>query len=124
MEEVKEVKEVMDLVTEGGYRYITKDENGVELKIRNSIVNRRLTEDNETFEEYKIRLKMAKEFVKSNKKGTLIWPSKRILTDTDRQDLEKNPKLINDYRKLSLGTYDKKKLEQYIQTLKENETEA
>jgi hypothetical protein len=132
MEEVKEVKE--ELITKGGYKYIIKEEiidlgNGLEGKsvliVRNSTINRRLTEDDETYPEYKLRLKMAKHFEKQQKKGTLVWPSKRILTEEDRRTIEKEgPSLLNDYRKLNLGTYDEEKLEKYVEKLRQDEAKS
>lgn len=56
-------------VTEGGYEYIT-DQSGH--KIRNTISPQRLTEDDETYDEYKIRRKLVNNL---DRKRT-VWYSK------------------------------------------------
>ena len=59
--------------TEGGHRYIEVDG----LKVRSDIVNHRLVEDGETFEEYKLRQKYMKVFEKRKKEGELFWSAYR-----------------------------------------------
>lgn len=128
------MEEETTLITPGGYNYIIKEEivdlgNGLtgttELKIRNSLVGRRLEEDDELFEEYKIRQKMARFFIKSTKKGKVFWPSKRILVDADLKAIkDKDIDVLNDHRKLNLGTYNKEKLEKLITNTLQNEVDS
>lgn len=78
-EEVPEPKELKK--TEGGYEYIELDdveEEGLSHKIRNSFSARRLTEDGETHEEYKVRRKMYKQMEKERSRGKYIWISKQF----------------------------------------------
>lgn len=58
-------------VTEGGYDYLELESGN---KVRGSIVQRRIIEDNETFEEYRLRLKLVKNMEKT-KKPRIIWDS-------------------------------------------------
>lgn len=87
-------------VTKGGHKYIKIDD----MFIRDSLVGRRLKEDEETFEEYKVRQKMIKVYTKDKMKGRHLWLGGR-------------------------GTYIKKEVEAYVrhtleQKKKELETEA
>lgn len=104
MEEVKEhledVKE-HELITAGGYHYIENEG----FKIRNSIVNRRLVEDDETFEEYKVRTKLAKSHLKQFKKGSYIWLSARNMR---KEDVE-SKQAFKLFEKCNMGTYNKPK---------------
>tara|TARA_R110002012_G_scaffold59679_10_gene156343 strand:+ start:1912 stop:2190 length:279 start_codon:yes stop_codon:yes gene_type:complete len=86
MESKTEEVAVEDLITDGGYHYI-ENEDG--LKVRNSIIGRRIKEDGETFDEYKMRQKFVNNFDKEKSRGTRFW-------------------------KNELGTYDKKKVEEFI----------
>ena len=104
MEEVKEDLNVVkegELITAGGYRYIENEG----FKIRNSVVNRRLEEDGETFEEYKVRTKLAKSHLKQFKQGSYLWLSKRIPKVEDFKT-EETFKL---FEKCNMGTYIKPK---------------
>lgn len=104
MEEVKEHLEEIkegELITKGGYRYIENEG----FKIRNSIVNRRLIEDDETFEEYKVRTKLAKSHLKQFKKGSYIWLSARNMR---KEDVE-SEQAFKLFEKCNMGTYNKPK---------------
>ena len=80
MEDNKVSEEIK--VTEGGYEYI--DVNG--LKVRNSIVNHRIKEDNETFEEYYLRRRLSRNALDSKRK--VIWYSKNWGTLTRERSYE------------------------------------
>lgn len=69
-EEVKEENPI--ITTDGGYRAIVREG----LVIRASSSAARLTEDNETFAEYKERLRAAKWYTKQLKKGNIVWNSR------------------------------------------------
>ena len=102
MEEIKEdlnIAKEGELITAGGYRYIENEG----FKIRNSVVNRRLEEDGETFEEYKVRTKLAKSHLKQFKQGSYLWLSKRIPKAEDFKT-EETFKL---FKKCNMGTYIK-----------------
>ena len=104
MEEVKEdlnVAKEGELITAGGYRYIENEG----FKIRNSIVNRRLEEDGETFEEYKVRTKLAKSHLKQFKQGSYVWLSRRI----PKQGDFKSDESFKLFEKCNMGTYIKPK---------------
>ncbi len=104
MEEAKEhLEEVKqgELITPGGYRYIENEG----FKIRNSVVNRRLVEDDETFEEYKVRTKLAKSHLKQAKQGNYIWLSKRIMR---KEDVE-SEQAFKFFEKCNMGTYKSNK---------------
>lgn len=60
--------------TKGGFQYeeITTAQ-GFKLKVRYSDASYRLTEDDENFEEYKLRLRAVKRFEKSRKSGFVHW---------------------------------------------------
>lgn len=73
-----------------GFEYIVL--NGY--KIRNSDSKKRIDEDEETFEEYKLRLKLLDKIPK--RRSQLFWPSSR------------------------LGTYDKKKLREQLEEYNKN----
>lgn len=87
-------------VTDGGHNYIKIED----LIIRDSILGRRLKEDGETFDEYKVRQKMSAQHLKNKRSGQLFWDSSR-------------------------GTYVEAEVKAYIRSLlerkkKELETEA
>jgi hypothetical protein len=67
--EKEKVEETELKVTDGGHSYIEKDG----LKVRSAMVNHRLKDDGETFEEYKMRQKFMKSYVKRKAKGTHLW---------------------------------------------------
>lgn len=70
------------------------------IKIRVSIVNKRMDEDGETYEEYRYRQSMMNHRInKYLKGGTVVWNSSM------------------------LGTYDKKRVEQFLQEQKLKEDE-
>ena len=100
MEEIKEHLEEIkegELITPGGYRYIENEG----FKIRNSVVNRRLVEDDETFEEYKVRTKLAKAHLKQSKRGNYIWLSTRNMRKEDVESEES----FKFFEKCNMGTY-------------------
>jgi hypothetical protein len=121
-EEVREVKEVENLVTAGGFNYIESEEG---LKVRNSIVGRRLVEDDETFEEYKMRQKFARNFTDERTKGSWFWkskkaPSKDLQTKIMNSDSDvlKSEEFLS-HKGSNLGTYDKAKVEAFLKAIED-----
>ena len=116
----KEEVKVEDMVTEGGYHYI-ESEQGV--KVRNSIVGRRLKEDGETFEEYKMRQKFVKNFNKETAKGSWLWKSRK------EPELDLQVKMaigapgvleseeFKGHKASNLGTYNKREVEEYLKEM-------
>ncbi len=86
--------------TKGGFEY--KEASG--LKIRKSIRPDRIKEDDETYEEYKMRRKMKDDAISDHMKGTLVWSS---VDYTDPGNRDKN-----------LGTYNKEELKELDRELK------
>lgn len=124
MEEVREeVKEEINLVTEGGYSYIESNEG---LKVRNAFVNRRIKEDGETFEEYKMRQKFLMNFRKESKKGKWFWksqkqPSKELMLKVNLNVpgvLESDEFL--QHKASNLGTYNKTEVEEFLRSKENN----
>ena len=106
-----------NLVTEGGYSYIVNEEG---IKIRNSLVGRRIKEDKETFKEYKIRQKFVKTFIKEKKEGKYTWLSKK----EPSQELQIKVALqidgvlgsdeFKEHKGNNLGTYNKKEVKNFL----------
>lgn len=124
MEEVREeVKEEINLVTEGGYSYIESNEG---LKVRNAFVNRRIKEDGETFEEYKMRQKFLMNFRKESKKDKWFWksqkqPSKELMLKVNLNVpgvLESDEFL--QHKASNLGTYNKTEVEEFLRSKENN----
>tara|TARA_R110002126_G_scaffold1738_4_gene10449 strand:+ start:1360 stop:1731 length:372 start_codon:yes stop_codon:yes gene_type:complete len=115
-----EKEAVEDMITAGGYHYI-ESEQGV--KVRNSLVGRRLKEDGETFEEYKMRQKFVKNFNKETAKGKWFWKSrKKPELDLQLKMAVGTPGILeskefSDHKSSNLGTYDEKKVESYLKSL-------
>lgn len=72
-------------ITDGGYRYINIDTEKGELKLRESIKPHRLTEDDETYDEYLERRATSNLYIKELKKGQMNWPSNLWGTKTQEK---------------------------------------
>ena len=128
------------LVHKNGYEYSIFTIDNKEYKLFHVLYNKRLEE--ETYFEYKVRKHHVKQFTK--KRGTMIWYSKNPSTvsdynmanhllqmlaeggNTDNQELLKkgldNVKATEEVAyKSNLGTYDKKKVEEFTKSQKNNE---
>jgi len=120
--EVKEAVAVEDMVTAGGFHYIESEEGA---KVRNSIVGRRLKEDGETFEEYKMRQKFVTNFNKEKSKGKWFWKSKKQpSTELQIKMMVNAPGVLEseeflEHKASNLGTYDKVKVEEYLKSLED-----
>ena len=80
---------------------LVKEGTSTEGKLYHNIAGKRL--DDETFDEYKIRRQFIKEFFKSKKHGTLVWPSKNLKTTKDyiqAKELFKHAKKQGDEKKV------------------------
>jgi len=110
----KEAKE--HPLTDGGYRYEDHKVGDATYRIRGSITSKRLEEDGETFEEYKLRLKLFQNYQKKAKQGSLLWPSKKLPTERDLYIRDTDPANFHkteEYRRLqlsNLGTLTKEKV--------------
>jgi len=122
---MEEKKELDVLVTKGGYEYILKED----LKVRSSLVGRRLKEDGETFDEYKLRRKGVHQYVEAKAKGKLFWPSKKAPSEQLSMMMAVNPKRgketpeFKEWAKWNLGTYVKENVDAIVaEAQKEVET--
>jgi hypothetical protein len=102
-EEVKEEVKREEGVTEGGHKYIKIDD----LLVRDSVVGRRLKEDGETFDEYKVRQKMIKVYTKDALKGKHLWLGGR--GTYIKKEVEAYIKHTLEQKKKELETQDKNK---------------
>jgi len=115
-------EEVEELRTDGGFTYIVNDQG---VKVRNSILGRRLVEDNETFEEYKLRQKFAKNFIDEKSKGSWYWKSVCAPTEKLRAQMAVDSKTTLESQEFlehkgnNLGTYDKKKIREFLKTVED-----
>lgn len=111
----------------------------VKYNLYQTLTNGRLKE--ETFEEYQIRKFFINKFKKDSKKGTIIWYSKNTQVindyklanylvglkaskgDAEDEGLKKamaNLRMMEDLaKKTNLGTYNKKKIEEFIKAKKD-----
>lgn len=108
------------MTTEGGFEYITKTVgeagNLTELKIRNSHEPGRLTEDGETFEEYKTRRRLGQNYIKQHAKGQYLWYSKKLPELEDFKDDES----VANYVNKNMGTYNKEVVLNQLKQLEED----
>lgn len=68
--------------TENGFRYVDMETSNGIVKLRESHRPDRITEDGETYEEYKTRRDVINSYINNRKKGQVIWPSHMLGTLT------------------------------------------
>lgn len=129
---------------ESGLECSTLTINKEKYTLYHSLNNGRLT--NESFDEYQIRKFFINKFKKDSKKGTIIWYSKntQIINDyklanylvglkasqgnAEDEGLKKameNLRMTEDLaKKTNLGTYNKKKIEEFIKSQKDGSKEG
>ena len=106
-----------NLVTDGGYSYI---ENEIGVKVRNSLLSRRIKEDGETFKEYKLRRKFVKEYEKERNKGQWLWTSAKEPSEELKLKIALavpgvlESEEFSEHRGNNLGTYNKKEVKEFL----------